>query len=89
MHASTMLRFLEPLSHVLREILTCRIRAYTRLRGRQTLCDRPHTNTRLTKAEEAAICSYIDRLDRLNLSARSGHIRGAAESSISEDPVQI
>lgn len=54
-------------------------RLYSRLRGRKTLYVRPPTNTRLIRAGEVAICSYVDRLDRSNLSARSGDLRGAAD----------
>ncbi|KAK3361691.1 hypothetical protein B0T24DRAFT_113166 [Lasiosphaeria ovina] len=42
-----------------------------RLAGRQPKKGRPATNTTLTKAQEVALCRYIDRLDYVNLAALS------------------
>jgi transposase-like protein len=49
-----------------------------RLDGRTPYSERPATNTRLTEAEEKALCKYIDRLDRINLRCRANFVTEAA-----------
>ena len=49
-----------------------------RLEGRSSYSDRPAANTRLTEAEEKALCNYIDRLDRINLRCRANFVTDAA-----------
>src|SRR5580692_9926814 len=38
-----------------------------RLKGRPPKVGQPAKNTKLLRAEEAALCRYIDRLDNINL----------------------
>ena len=53
-------------------------RLYACVRGPRILQERPRTNLKLSRAEEAAVCVYVDMLDSLNLTGWSDHIYGAA-----------
>lgn len=55
-----------------------------RLEGRTTLSDRPPTHAKLTGPEEKALCCYIDRLDRINLSVRTEFVTDAANTILKE-----
>jgi hypothetical protein len=63
---------------VAREFGVPRTRLRRRLQGVGPLDSRPPTNTRLTDPEEAALCRYVDRLDRINLAVRPAFITDAA-----------
>ena len=66
------------ISHMARDFAVSRHRLTARLRGRASLFQRPPSHTLLSKAEEVAICRYIDRLDRVSLSVRKEFVRDAA-----------
>lgn len=51
-----------------------------RLQGRQPRAGLPAANTKLTRPEEAALCRYIDRLDRINLAVRAEYVTDAANT---------
>lgn len=53
-------------------------RLYYRIHGRKTHLQNETRNKRLTEGEEQAIIEYIDRLDRLGLSATREQAQGAA-----------
>lgn len=59
-------------------------RLYARIRGRVGRHQRPRTNTKITEAQEAAVYSYVDKLDSQNLAIRAKHIRGAANFILKE-----
>lgn len=45
---------------------------------------RPAANTKLSRAEERALCRYIDRLDRINLAVRPDFVTGSANYILRE-----
>ena len=49
-----------------------------RIKGGKTLKERKSNNLKLTEAQEVVLCRYVDRLDRMNLTASYDLIRGAA-----------
>jgi transposase-like protein len=55
-----------------------RSRLRRRLAGIGPQTSRPPTNTRLLAHEEAALCRYIDRLDKINLAVRPEFVTDAA-----------
>ena len=55
-----------------------------RLKGHQGRQGHAPTHSLLTDAEEAAICHYIDRLDRINLAVRSEIVEDAANLILQE-----
>lgn len=59
-------------------------RLVARIKGRIGRHRREHINTRLTASQEAALCSYVERLDDRNLAAQREQIRGAANSILKE-----
>ena len=72
-----------------------RQRLYQRILGRPSKIKHTPTNTRLSRAQETALCNYIDRLDRLNLSVRADLIRDAANrillqsAPLGQTPTQV
>lgn len=59
-------------------------RLVARIKGRIGRHQRQHINTRLTASQEAALCSYANRLENRNLAAQREQIRGAANSILKE-----
>jgi len=55
-----------------------------RLKGRPPKVGQPAKNTKLLRAEEAALCRYIDRLDNINLAVRVEFVTDAANSILRE-----
>ncbi len=55
-----------------------------RLSGVTASRSRPATNNRLSRPEEAAICRYIDRLERVNLAVRREFVTDAANAILRE-----
>ena len=55
-----------------------------RLECRQPKNGQPSTKTKLTSAEEKALCCYIDRLDRINLAVRVEFVTNAANYILRE-----
>ena len=53
-------------------------RLLARRRGRQSKIGNSNSHMKLSPGQELALCEYVDRLDRLNLSVRRELIRGAA-----------
>ena len=50
-----------------------------RAKGGKSKSERVRTNTRLTAAQEKALCTYIDYMDSINIRIDVLHIREAAE----------
>ncbi|KDN61366.1 putative transposase [Colletotrichum sublineola] len=61
-----------------------RLQLHRRLQGQGSLKDRLTTNKKLTDEQEYAICSYIDRLDRMSLRVRKELVRDAANLLLRE-----
>ena len=55
-----------------------------RLKGQPPKVSQPAKNTKLLRAEEAALCRYIDRLDNINLAVRVEFVTDAANSILRE-----
>ena len=66
------------LTQIAREFAVPITRLRARVRGRGTHAERPTTGQKLSDAEEAAICHYVDMLDSQNLTIQADHLRGAA-----------
>ncbi|KAF6803349.1 fot5 transposase, partial [Colletotrichum musicola] len=61
-----------------------RQRLYQRLRGRGTLVDRATNNAKLDWAQETALVTYVERLDRMSLRVRQEVLRDAANLLLRE-----
>ena len=56
-----------------------RKRLRNRIKGIPPKEGTPSKKTKLTPADEKALCNYIDRLDRINLAVRPSYIKEAAD----------
>jgi len=72
------------LAKAVREFAVPRGRLRYRAEGRPPRKGIRAANTRLTVAEEAAVCRYIDRLDHINLAVRAEFITDAANAILRE-----
>jgi hypothetical protein len=72
------------LAKAAREFAVPRGRLRYRAEGRPPRKGIRAANTRLTVAEEAAVCRYIDRLDYINLVVRAEFITDAANAILCE-----
>jgi helix-turn-helix, Psq domain len=72
------------LAKAAREFAVPRGRLRYRAEGRPPRKGIRAANTRLTVAEEAAVCRYIDRLDHINLAVRAEFITDAANAILRE-----
>ena len=72
------------IAKVAREFGVPRGRLRSRLEGHSSLSDRLPTHAKLTVPEEKALCRYIDRLDRINLSVRPEFVTDAANTILRE-----
>ena len=61
-----------------------RNRLRSRLEGHLPKKGRPNINTKLSAAEEKALCRYIDRLDSINLAVRAEFVVDAANYILQE-----
>ncbi|XP_044715229.1 DDE superfamily endonuclease domain-containing protein [Hirsutella rhossiliensis] len=66
------------LAKVARDFDVPRLRLRRRLEGRGPRNGNPEFHTKLTKAEETALCRYIDRLDNINLAVRKEFVQDTA-----------
>lgn len=66
------------ISTIAKQFGVSRAKLRRRLNGAQPKKGRPAMNTKLLKAEEIALCRYIDRLDGINLAVRVEFITSAA-----------
>ena len=69
---------------VAREFGVPRGRLLRRLDGKPPKKGRPAANTKLSIAEERALCHYIDRLDKINLAVRPEFVTDAANHILRE-----
>ena len=69
---------------VAREFGIPRNRLRYRLEGRPPKKGQTNTNTKLSAAEEKALCLYIDRLDNINLAVRAEFVTDAANHILQE-----
>lgn len=73
---------------VAKEFGVPRNRLRYRLEGRSPKNGQPAANTKLSRAEESALCRYIDRLDRINLAVRPEFVTDAANYILREQTSQ-
>ncbi|KJZ70102.1 hypothetical protein HIM_10505 [Hirsutella minnesotensis 3608] len=66
------------IAKVARDFDVPRLRLLRRLEGRGPKNGNPEFHTKLSKAEETALCRYIDRLDNINLAVRREFIQDTA-----------
>ena len=69
---------------VAKEFGVPRNRLRYRLEGQSPKNGQPAANTKLSRAEESALCRYIDRLDRINLAVRPEFVTDAANYILRE-----
>ena len=72
------------LTTVVRQFDVPRGRLRSRLAGNTPLTGRQYTNMKLLQPEEKALCSYIDRLDNINLAVRREFVVDAANYILRE-----
>lgn len=73
-----------PIKQVARDFGVPYSRLFARINGRIGRHERPAAGKKLTEAQEAALCGYIDQLDHKNLAIRAEHIQGAADFLLKE-----
>ncbi|KAM4065237.1 hypothetical protein HRG_012829 [Hirsutella rhossiliensis] len=66
------------IAKVARDFDVPRLRLLRRLEGRGPKNGNPEFHIKLSKAEETALCRYIDRLDKINLAVRREFIQDTA-----------
>ena len=68
------------ISAIAREFCVSESRLRARWKGRQSKQERPAANQKLREDRELAVCQYLDRLDKIGLSARLPMVTNCANA---------